>query len=126
MMEEVASSLSLPPSTASTSGVDVNGVESRFNAIASSINQLGMSHMSRHTDVIYDSIIKAMQDKAIAERNGCSEDLLRIYQNKIDDLIMEKDYANKLMHQYYQSIIHDPNQAVLDTKIFSPRRAYIY
>ena len=56
----MASSLFLPPSTAGTTGVDINGVEHRFNAIANSINQLGMSHMSRHTDVIYDCIIKAM------------------------------------------------------------------
>ena len=106
----MASSLSLPPSTAGTSGVDINGMENRFNAIASSINQLGMSHMSRHTTVIYDDIIKAMQDKAIAERNGCSEELLRIYQSKIDDLFMEKEYANRYMRQYYQSIIRDTNE----------------
>ena len=87
----MASSLFLPPSTAGTSGVDINDVESRFNAIASPINQLGMSHMSRHTTVIYDDIIKVMQHKAIAERNGCSEELLRIYQNTIDDLFMEKE-----------------------------------
>ena len=38
---------------------------------------------------------------------------LRIYQQKIDDLIREKDYANRLMDQYYQSIIQDPNEAVV-------------
>ena len=70
--------------------------------------------MSRHTDVIYDCIIKAMQDKSIVERNGCSDELLLIYQNKIDNLIREKDYVNRLMDQYYQMIIQDPIEATVE------------
>ena len=110
----MTSSLSLPPSTAGTTEIGINRVEHRFNAIANYINQLSMSHMSRHTDVIYDCIIKAMQDKSIAERNGCSDELLLMYQHKIDDLIREKDYTNRLMDQYYQTIIQDPIEATVE------------
>ena len=84
-------------STAGTTCIDINRVDNRFNVIANSINQLGMLRMSRHTDVIYDCIVKTMQDKTVAGRNGCSEKLSCTYQNKIDDLIHEKDYANQLM-----------------------------
>ena len=104
-----ASSSSLPPSTAGTRGIDINRVNHRFNVIANSINQLGMSHMSRHTDAMYDCIIKTMQDKSIVERNGCSDELLLIYQNKIDNLIREKDYD-----QYYQTITQDPIEATVE------------
>ena len=70
----LSNSVSLPPSTAGSSGIDFNRVENRFNAIVNSIDNLGMSHMSRHSEVIYDAIIKAMKDKI-----GCSEDLVKIY-----------------------------------------------
>ena len=103
----MSTSVLLPPSTAGTTGIDMNRVENPFNDIANSIDQLGMSHMSRHTDVIYDSIIETMHDKTVAKRNGFIDELLRIYQNKIDDLIREKDYANRLMNQYHQTIIQD-------------------
>ena len=55
-----------------------------------------------------------MQDKSIAERNGCSDELLLMYQHKIDDLIREKDYTNRLMDQYYQTIIQDPIEATVE------------
>ena len=41
----MGASVSLPPSTAGTTGIDINRVEYRFYVIAISINQLGMSHM---------------------------------------------------------------------------------
>ena len=75
----MGASVSLPPSTEETTGIDINRVENWFNDIANSINQLRMSHMSRHTDDVDDCIIKTMQDKTVAERNSCSEELLRIY-----------------------------------------------
>ena len=64
----MASSVSLPLSTAGTIGVDVNGVEHRFNIIANSINQLGMSYMSRHTDVIYDCKTKLLPKEMVVEK----------------------------------------------------------
>ena len=48
-----------------------------------------------------------MKDKNDAERNGCSEDLVQIYQEKIDRLIREKDNANILQDQYYETVIRN-------------------
>ena len=103
----LSNSVSLPPSAAGSSGIDFQRVENRFNAIASSIDNLGMSHITRHSEVIYDAIIKSMKDKNDAERNGCSEDLVQIYQEKIDRLIREKDNANILQDQYYETVIRN-------------------
>ena len=75
----LSNSVSLPPSAAGSSGIDLQRVENQFNTIASSIDNLGMSHITRHSEVIYDAIIKAMKDKKDAERNECSEDLVQIY-----------------------------------------------
>ena len=55
--------VSLPPSTTDSSGIDFKRVKNRFNDIATSIDNLGMSHMSRHSEFIYDAIIKAMKDR---------------------------------------------------------------
>ena len=55
-----------------------------------------------------------MQDKSIAERNGCSDKLLLICQNKMDDLIRENNYANRLMDQYYQTIVQDPIETTVE------------
>ena len=50
-----------------------------------------------------------MKEKNQAERNGCSEDLLGIYQDKINDLLREKNNANRLMDQYYHTVLRDDN-----------------
>jgi hypothetical protein len=106
----MGATLSLPPSSSGSSRMDMNRVEDRFSAISNSISNLGMSHLSRHTDVIYDAIIKTMKDKNTADRNGCSEELLQIYQDKINDLLREKDNANRLMDHYYHTILGEEIQ----------------
>ena len=66
-----------------------------------------MSHITRHSEVIYDAIIKAIKDKNTAECNGCSEVFVQIYQEKVDRLIREKDNANIMQDQYYETVIRN-------------------
>ena len=56
-----------------------------------------------------------MEDKTIAERNGASNEMLMIYQDKIDDLMREKNNANRLQNQFYDSVLQrDPDATVED------------
>ena len=95
---------SLPPSTSGGYKIDIGRVDGTFNAIARSIDRLADSHMNRPTDEIYDKIIKTMQDKALAERQGCPPNLLEVYQRKIEHLEREQELATRHMELYYSSV----------------------
>ena len=60
--------------------------------------------MNRPADEIYDTIIKTMQDKALTERQGCFNNLLKIYQRKIKDVEREQELAICQVELYYMSI----------------------
>ena len=71
----------------------VNRVQTDFNAIASSISNISSLHVIRHTDVIDDKIIKNIQERIPAERNGASDELILVYKNKLDNLNRERNLS---------------------------------
>ena len=106
----MSNSPSLPPSTTGGYRIDIGRVDGTFNAIARSIDRLADSHMNRPADEIFDKIIKTMQDKALAERQGCPPNLLEVYQRKIEHLEREQELATRHMELYYSSV----NQVALE------------
>ena len=56
--------------------------------------------MNRPADEIYDKIIKTMQDKALAERQGYPTNLLEIYQWMIEHTEREQELATCHMELY--------------------------
>ena len=90
----------LPPSSSGGSIVDLNRVNGTFNTIARSIGKLTESHMNRPADEIYDKIIKTMQNKALAERQGYPTNLLEIYQWMIEHTEREQELATCHMELY--------------------------
>ena len=112
----ISNSASLPPSTCGVRSVNVEGMQSRFTDIASSIQDLTRHTFVRALNVINDDLIKAIGELNDLERGGGSDRLMKAYMDRISDLEKEKVHASSIRDDMFcNSAPANTDERVVDT-----------
>ena len=93
----------LPPSTGQWQPFDIHRMESSYVAIANSINNLAAHQLIRRPNDVNSEIIRTIQEKNVAARNGGNNELLSAFDEKLKDLNDELEMARS----FHRSIVNN-------------------